>query len=152
MPHIFPMVSPSGREKLSLTTSGRLSEVEMFMRLSLSNDVAYCFNHHTGENLDPSLHARTYEVIESKSLPVDLLVIIAAWWTVEREPHFEAIRAEIERTIASWPCQPEVEVHLNVIGKPAINLDKPICVHCAIEMQKAGSAFACPNCGATTTS
>ena len=35
-------------------------------------------------------------------------------------------------------------------GKPAATSDAPYCYQCGVQMQRAGSCFACPSCGTTS--
>lgn len=85
----------------------------------LSAIVADCFSDQTGEELQPGVSSKVYSPIMT-DCPVDLALIIVAWWSPERAGQFEAIRQLIWRRLVDYyPPEVEVEVHLNVSGAPA---------------------------------
>lgn len=78
---------------------------------AIAQTVAKAFRDHTGEELvvvDQATQTQTPGVpslmtaplIKSRSIPIPLLVTVAAWWSEARGPHFGAIEQQVREELA----------------------------------------------------
>ncbi len=119
MPHHVIYTKQAGRDtlaNLNLTVEQFASEAEAI--------VARVFNDELGEDLFPGRTVKTDGIFESQSLPVDIELVILAWFTESRELYEVRLHAAISRALNNFftsrgvaiESVPHTQAHLNIVG------------------------------------
>ena len=102
----------------NLGVAGRTAAVREGVSSLVAGIVADAFNELAGENLSPGVESVALPPEVSPSLPADLAVVVVAWWTPERAPHFQAIFDRIKAKLQEIDPLAEIEVLPNTVGAP----------------------------------
>lgn len=103
-------------ELFEIKTTGYAHVGDVFVEEQIAAAVADIFNARTGEELKLHKHVLPYTPIITHSMPVDLAVVVVAWYTYQRAPHFDAIETALKDQLKLWWPDLKTECHLNVIG------------------------------------
>lgn len=114
MPHTTAYIKPHALEAL---TGGGIVASDDDLPVLLARQVADVFKDRVGEDLEVGKQSLYYPYIITHSMPADLAVVVVAWWTPDRAPHWDEIRDDLEFCIGWYPNL-HTESHLVVIGDP----------------------------------
>lgn len=120
MPHTTAYIK---RHALATLGGGRIFSEDEDLPLLLARIVAGVFNDRVGEDLEVGKQSLYYPYVITNSMPADLAVVVVAWWTPQREPHWDKIRGDLNACIgwgSSWGSSLRTETHLVVVGDPNI--------------------------------
>ena len=115
MPHNYALMRVDKSDEM---LEKRFASVGMFEQ-AMAQATADTFNNLLGEDLKVGTTSIAHTTVFTSSCPMDLAVIIAAWWTPQRAQRVREICGSIQQTISDfWGGEYSVEVHLNIIGTP----------------------------------
>lgn len=118
MLHTTAYIKPYALEILG---GGRILTKNEDLPPMLARIVAGVFKNRVGEDLEVGKQSVYYPYVVVNSMPTDLAVIVLAWWTPQREGHWNEVLNDLNWCFG-WDPSLRVVARLVIIGDPRTQL------------------------------